>query len=1294
MYALYKKKITKSIALILCALLFWQGIAWAAPDIPVRDELQPETMFSMPDDPDNFRSAFTGYLANFLTKLELDPANHNLYTIRARIETALFKLRESGAIPAVMLNKLPALAGSPEDGEFVIDGGLYRIRYFNQRIAASKKAEEPFKIIGEAKIGEYLTRQVIVHGSRDMDPFAENKRDDAAGQYSDREADASEAEDDAGSASLSYLGKKAFGFYSPFLHAPVFEEMGKVGLPLAALSLLNKYTPLTPVSNLAVFTVALAVTGILFVSLHYFNKSGNNEDIKGITGLYAAPAVVAAGGAVIAILYSSNPAAALSASVGLHLAVNLIIRLLKRTGVFAGYAALEGGRRREMVIMEAVRYALALSENSDLIRSYDKVREAIFERFGVDLQDEEYPPARVEIAHLCARQNPRRTVMSFDIFKLDPARYSEEVREVIVDCIELAAGTVAANFTVLGLSRGKHKDLIVAIARICAEKDGASTARHFGNFGLDPDKDLTDIWDIALRCARENGRGTARFFKNFGIDPRKNEVELKAAKDIAIFCARQNATGTAAYFGKFGFDPVRQKETVIEIARAGASNSARGTASNFANFGLDPVIDKEAALEIADLCARQDLDATLEHFRNFGLGFTGKEAMDFCNNAEREYMMELAAGLRENQLQFNIGENGRTSFDMVDKTFGSLDLQGLSIGSQAYIKVLLVEQAVLRESITQQFIDGLKEHVIPSLKTLEVIAGDFPSFGMDQSMNVLSGNEKGMDRAVLSAKLLNYISRVHTRHKLAKSYVWQDGERRMRIPPAPWPVESMLAAKLEALGIIDARNFSFTATGDHAAEAFFIFAAAYFATAKQPGEGDYPAIPGYPWMRAGNLGGGVDPWTGELLHEEDARSRGTQTQFMLASSQAAVAEKMRVTFALVSGAAAYTGEYGVRDEALKELYAGFREELLAFMENKMRMGKYALDRLFPPMQRYAEYEFNEAEVRSTLDRIYMGFKKEIDNDITQLMEKERLYREFGEIVEKHAQKILEHIMPGRIGGLADKIMSGGYDGTKRELFSMCFGDDSARMPAARIVGEVYPDEFRGMVAADSTLKPGIGPEAAAIKANAGAVVDRLVNALVGFSGKEEKVVLAFDAGLGNGEINLLLKQLVGLLPELEKNNEDLEKFFRNLVIVKDKGAKLAERICRITDPSGGSVKPENVIVITKFDHLHLYEKLEWRSTVAAVDDTGFPGTAYLPLLEVLLFAIGKHIGWSEKSLREYYGNIPNVISLDNMDLADQGILFGGDRRLLVIRLIPEATRFDRQEIREIFENIKVMLAQA
>jgi hypothetical protein len=104
--------------------------------------------------------------------------------------------------------------------------------------------------------------------------------------------------------------------------------------------------------------------------------------------------------------------------------------------------------------------------------------------------------------------------------------------------------------------------------------------------------------------------------------------------------------------------------------------------------------------------------------------------------------------------------------------------------------------------------------------------------------------------------------------------------------------------------------------------------------------------------------------------------------------------------------------------------------------------------------------------------------------------------------------------------------------------------------------------------------------------------------------------------------------------------------------------------------------------------------LEWRSTVAAVDDTGFPETAYLPLLEIMLFAIGKHLGWSENALKEHYRNIPNVLSLDSLELADQGILFGGDRRILVIRLIPDATRFDRQEMREIMENIKVMLAQA
>ena len=207
-------------------------------------------------------------------------------------------------------------------------------------------------------------------------------------------------------------------------------------------------------------------------------------------------------------------------------------------------------------------------------------------------------------------------------------------------------------------------------------------------------------------------------------------------------------------------------------------------------------------------------------------------------------------------------------------------------------------------------------------------------------------------------------------------------------------------------------------------------------------------------------------------------------------------------------------------------------------------------------------------------------------------------------------------------------------------------------------------------------------------------IPQLVNALIAASKKDGKTVLALDLGLGEGEINSLLRGLLKILPTIDENNADLKRFFRDLEVVKADAGSLARRINNLTDPERGSVKPENVIVITKSSDIGLFAAVEGKATIAGIDDASFPGTAYLPLLEIMLFAVGKHLGWDEAALRKYYEMIPNVISSYEMPPEEMAELFSPDRKTLVIRLIPDAEIFEKEELRELMDGIRTILARA
>jgi len=78
------------------------------------------------------------------------------------------------------------------------------------------------------------------------------------------------------------------------------------------------------------------------------------------------------------------------------------------------------------------------------------------------------------------------------------------------------------------------------------------------------------------------------------------------------------------------------------------------------------------------------------------------------------------------------------------------------------------------------------------------------------------------------------------------------------------------------------------------------------------------------------------------------------------------------------------------------------------------------------------------------------------------------------------------------------------------------------------------------------------------------------------------------------------------------------------------------------------------------------------------------------LLEVVLFAIGKYMEWDEDTLREHYRNIPNAAPIEDVDSK----LFKRDMRNVVIRLIPDATEFNTQELVDMMERIRDILSKA
>ncbi|MFH1837295.1 MAG: phosphoglycerate kinase [Candidatus Omnitrophota bacterium] len=211
-----------------------------------------------------------------------------------------------------------------------------------------------------------------------------------------------------------------------------------------------------------------------------------------------------------------------------------------------------------------------------------------------------------------------------------------------------------------------------------------------------------------------------------------------------------------------------------------------------------------------------------------------------------------------------------------------------------------------------------------------------------------------------------------------------------------------------------------------------------------------------------------------------------------------------------------------------------------------------------------------------------------------------------------------------------------------------------------------------------------------IQDNAKNVINSLVNALTLVSKKNEKVVLALDTELGKGEINRLLQDLTRFIPELSKNNEDLARLLRNLIVIRGEGKELSDRL----EGDLKSVKKENFIIIASEDNVSKhFNKLKGVSVIAGIDDSQLSENDYIPLLEIMYFSAGKYFGWSTENLRKIYAMIPNVKTPDSGN-DEYKMLFDENSREFLFRIVPDAARFDTEELRELIKQLRTILTRA
>ncbi|MGB2599846.1 MAG: hypothetical protein WBC99_05320, partial [Candidatus Omnitrophota bacterium] len=165
MITIKKKNIIRALSIFLSITMFWQGIAWAAPDLFTRENLQVRTLITRDDAAASLLTAVPAYFLSYIQKLEREIENHNIFTIRRFLEKAINDIASSDFFKRSAQEVLPAVGGSLEEGDVVINLGNIVVRYYNPTVTGDQTPDPAYNVLSDENIGKYFSRQILMKRS-------------------------------------------------------------------------------------------------------------------------------------------------------------------------------------------------------------------------------------------------------------------------------------------------------------------------------------------------------------------------------------------------------------------------------------------------------------------------------------------------------------------------------------------------------------------------------------------------------------------------------------------------------------------------------------------------------------------------------------------------------------------------------------------------------------------------------------------------------------------------------------------------------------------------------------------------------------------------------------------------------------------------------------------------------------------------------------------------------------------------------------------------------------------------
>ncbi len=430
-----------------------------------------------------------------------------------------------------------------------------------------------------------------------------------------------------------------------------------------------------------------------------------------------------------------------------------------------------------------------------------------------------------------------------------------------------------------------------------------------------------------------------------------------------------------------------------------------------------------------------------------------------------------------------IYEEYAEEFIRTNEIFEDLDLEGLASGTQAYIKLLIFDE-VINHTATGEFMEQIRNEVIPALRAVESISRQYPAMGMDMQVKV---GRAGIifEDAIEGVILTNYFSNVKTEHAMDKSGFKGRRDYFLKVPPTVYPIFSLMVNKLFRMGIIKHQyDYTLNFDGDYLKEASFLSVCLFFCFLPHklrivPSVADYKNVDSKAALFPGVARRpGVDAWTGKIL---DGPRKGAQTSFFhsvfaslivsYSDDKSFLMERevnlfeldIERNFLLVTGVAGLLEEYGVMDEGLKKIYLDNKSRIMKFLINRFRISREDIPNLFPETGAGLQYTSNGSSL-GKVHQLMRQLKEYFRNNPAA-------YKEFQDIVNEMADQIKWHIFPE--GSLSAAVIehasAGEWHEVKKAIISAVFGHKDQKLALILLDAANYPekDKILGALAKES-----------------------------------------------------------------------------------------------------------------------------------------------------------------------------------------------------------------------------------